>query len=388
MSMKSSSVVCGVAAMVVAASAGMWWAAQQPNVLTQEKVPPSELIPEPKIVSAEPPVILVHGFNQTAKFWSDIDLLKPLERKKYETVARLELSSGKLKVKSMAELERGDSAVYLVDLPERGTVDIEESAAMMKQVVDLVCAEQECEQVRLVGFSLGGVACRDYLCAYLGAHRTQQLITISSPHLGSEHAWLAQLYKNIWYTKMRVDRQKPSNFIATGSQKLTSGVLWQTLNGLEKLANQAHIDLECDAARMLLPPRDSNYLYQLNRKSHPQDVDYHCVLTEENVMTYHWSELGRDWEKIRKKKLHDSRLVIATADFTRQVIGKLSMMQKEFKQSRFRGDGVVALSSQNLNNIHAFENSDKLSATTTKVESVHAGSSVRSVLADLLLGGG
>ena len=44
--------------------------------------------------------------------------------------------------------------------------------------------------VILVGFSMGGIACREYLTSPMYADDVHQLITISSPHLGSEFAVL------------------------------------------------------------------------------------------------------------------------------------------------------------------------------------------------------
>ncbi len=44
-----------------------------PRILTQ--------IGSTRVTSAEPPIILVHGFNQSSDFWNDIHLISELEEK-------------------------------------------------------------------------------------------------------------------------------------------------------------------------------------------------------------------------------------------------------------------------------------------------------------------
>lgn len=57
----------------------------------------------------------------------------------------------------------------------------------LKARIDQVCATCEAQQVILVAHSMGGLVCRSYLSRH-GIAQTSRLITIASPHQGSELA--------------------------------------------------------------------------------------------------------------------------------------------------------------------------------------------------------
>lgn len=72
--------------------------------------------------------------------------------------------------------------------PSDGTIGIE---VMAWQLAKFIETEFPCSQpLALVGFSMGGLICRSYV-QQLGGHlRTQQLITLSTPHYGTYSSYL------------------------------------------------------------------------------------------------------------------------------------------------------------------------------------------------------
>lgn len=57
----------------------------------------------------------------------------------------------------------------------------------LNQRIEEVCRATGAEQVVLIGHSMGGLACRSYLARH-GKSRVERLITIASPHAGTELA--------------------------------------------------------------------------------------------------------------------------------------------------------------------------------------------------------
>lgn len=77
--------------------------------------------------------------------------------------------------------------VVSVELPNGGTGDILESA----RVVDQAVAQAGAEVVDLIGFSMGGVVVRAYVADLGGADRARYVVTLASPHHGTDIAGLA-----------------------------------------------------------------------------------------------------------------------------------------------------------------------------------------------------
>lgn len=72
--------------------------------------------------------------------------------------------------------------------PNSGRGGLEKIAAGLKSDIDKEFGETD--KIAIVGFSMGGIVSRYYLQKLGGAKRCEELITISSPHHGTDTAWL------------------------------------------------------------------------------------------------------------------------------------------------------------------------------------------------------
>jgi triacylglycerol lipase len=73
------------------------------------------------------------------------------------------------------------------------TSDVRKAAAALGQHVERVCQQSGYEQVFLVGHSLGGIIARYYVQCLAGDARVSTLVTLGSPHAGSQLARMAPL---------------------------------------------------------------------------------------------------------------------------------------------------------------------------------------------------
>ena len=105
-------------------------------------------------------VVLVHGFLETG--WTFMTLRQRLEKRDFECrVPKLR--------------------------PCDGRGGLEPLAKQLKQDIDAAYGPKQ--PVSIVAFSMGGLVARYYLQNLGGAPRCAQLITISSPHHGTDSAW-------------------------------------------------------------------------------------------------------------------------------------------------------------------------------------------------------
>ena len=184
--------------------------------------------------------------------------------------------------------------------------------------------------------------------------------------------------------KLVVDGEEATSFGDKAKSKLKKASLFSGIESLKKLSESIKIPIDSKAARMLAPPFDDNYLAQLNKRPHPETIDYHSIVTEENILTYQWQEAMEDWEKLKDFDFKSASISIAALDLLRHTVGKMDKLKKAVGTKTFRGDGVVSCLSQDMNQIEAFKNSEKLKATVHKVESSHMAARVQKELMTLL----
>jgi triacylglycerol lipase len=85
-----------------------------------------------------------------------------------------------------SRLQRAGLAVGTVNLePLYGNID--DYVDQIHRRIEAICGETGSAKVALVGHSMGGLACRAYLARH-GAERAERLITLGTPHHGSELA--------------------------------------------------------------------------------------------------------------------------------------------------------------------------------------------------------
>lgn len=73
------------------------------------------------------------------------------------------------------------------------TSDIRKAATTLAKQVEQVCTQTGYDQVFVIGHSLGGIIARYYVQCEGGDHRVHTLITLGSPHAGTQLARLAPL---------------------------------------------------------------------------------------------------------------------------------------------------------------------------------------------------
>ncbi len=82
--------------------------------------------------------------------------------------------------------------VTIVDLPGDGTGDLRTAAASLASDVDAALARTGAGSVDLVGYSAGGEVVRWYVAELDGAALTRRVVTLGSPHHGTDLAALAE----------------------------------------------------------------------------------------------------------------------------------------------------------------------------------------------------
>ncbi len=113
----------------------------------------------PPRASGPVPVVLVHGFGGDSSAMAAIQ----------------------------ARLQREGLQVTSVDLPGGGIGDITESAGTVAAAVEATRSST----VDLIGFSMGGLVIRAYLEHHDGLHRARHVVTLGSPHHGTNIAGAA-----------------------------------------------------------------------------------------------------------------------------------------------------------------------------------------------------
>jgi pimeloyl-ACP methyl ester carboxylesterase len=127
-------------------------------------------------VQAGIPVLLIHGYFCNSAYWWAM-----------ERYLR----------------EQGIGNIFPINLePVFGSID--QYAAQLADSIEHICKLTGASQTILVAHSMGGLAARAYLRRYGGRRRVAKIITLGSPHNGTEHSRLA-LRKSQNIQQMRRD---------------------------------------------------------------------------------------------------------------------------------------------------------------------------------------
>jgi pimeloyl-ACP methyl ester carboxylesterase len=73
------------------------------------------------------------------------------------------------------------------------TSDVRAAAAQLGRQIEALCADTGYERIHIVGHSMGGIVARYYVQRLGGADRVHTLVTLGSPHSGTQLARLAPL---------------------------------------------------------------------------------------------------------------------------------------------------------------------------------------------------
>ena len=85
-------------------------------------------------------------------------------------------------------LEAGGRDVTVISLPGDGTGDLREQAQALDQAVDAALARTGAPSVDVVGYSAGGIVTRVWLADLGGADVARRILTLGSPHHGTQPA--------------------------------------------------------------------------------------------------------------------------------------------------------------------------------------------------------
>jgi triacylglycerol lipase len=135
-------------------------------------------------------VILIHGYISGDEAWAKSGVTRELMKKGWESGGSVTAigSGGGLKFRGAAP--KTDRVFYLADLPSEAPLRIQADA--LKEILLAIRKQRGVERTHLVGHSAGGVVARVLMVREpdLSIHT---LITIASPHLGTDKAEVAGL---------------------------------------------------------------------------------------------------------------------------------------------------------------------------------------------------
>lgn len=120
--------------------------------------------------------------------------------------------------------------------PRDGRGGLDKLAIRLKQDIDNKFGPDV--PISVVGFSMGGIVSREYLQHLGGAKRCETLITVSSPHHGTELAWL--------YPTRGVEQMRPGSQFLSDLAKTENA-----LDGINITSYRSPLDL------VIVPPRSS-----------------------------------------------------------------------------------------------------------------------------------
>ena len=191
--------------------------------------------------------VLIHGFKSSGRDWYDTGVVDRLQKHGWHPGGHFRYHPQRIiGPRSRAE---GENIFYTIDLPN--------TAPMMLQVAYLHAVLQSIEAIapddtlNLVGHSAGGVVARTVMVIH-PEHSIARLITVASPHLGSNAASAGALVAST-----------PLSMIAN-------------LLGQDELSHSGQLLSE------LSPSRPGNFLHWLNQQPHPPALHYLSLVRVDN----------------------------------------------------------------------------------------------------------
>lgn len=197
--------------------------------------------------------VLVHGYMSNANTWETSGVNDQLRQDGWEYAGTLGYSPTGL-LNQTKQLNNAEKRFYSVELPALAPAAIQ--ASWLNAALQQLSSQYPDEAINLVGHSAGGVVARLTLIQY-GAGNVTRLITIASPHLGTDKAIKALNASNnsgmFGFIKKAVVRD------AIGDD------LYNTLQHSRGIL----IDLT--------PPSPGSMLFWLNAQAHP-DIEYVSIV--------------------------------------------------------------------------------------------------------------
>lgn len=296
------------------------------------------------------PLLLIHGLGGTEQRWEasgTVGFLK--EQGLAFGGALIQSRPGRVgTIREREEVTGEDFFTLRITDPVAG---LEEWAKEIEAGVKEIRRRTGAERVILVGYSAGGVAARRYLVMHPVDHHVKKIVTVASPHLGSELALASALKGQL----EEVSREGEDGAGAVGR----AGV-----ELFDELETRAGVSLDSPLVRELMPEEQSPVLRALNRTPHPTDVEYVAVLVRNKGEDELWQNLHLELMRLGE---HPGR--------SKVVSGALSGLARTFRLAQGKasrgGDGVVLLESQDLRNVEFFQHHPGLVGKVVLAEGTH-----------------
>jgi|GEM_PF-4839166 len=330
------------------------------------------------------PVILVHGFGGEGNSWIKQNYGKIFaENPAFQLRGNLRMGSRGAEVEPFCrDVKAIPYPCYTVSISDQASGDIRDSAKELAAFIQFVLRETHANRLSLVGFSLGGVICREYLTSNSYHGEVKDLITISSPHLGSEFASLYDINKSLTarVRELELRRSRSGDYSAPLVQLCSA-----SLRKANSYAAEHGVRLDAKALDMLHPPISGNYLYLLNARVHPKEVRYYSVITTKNINNLTLEDLDRDLKQIAAHETETGTSLLAvTADLFRAIVARISS-RKESADYEV-GDGFVGTPSQDMSNIQYFrDHKESIFTRSLNVDAPHLKDTLQKEFVGLIL---
>jgi len=193
-------------------------------------------------------LVFVQGYLGESSNWRASGIIKHLEKKGWRQSGHYYYHEKGLSLKQ-APVTLAKNQYYTVELPSEASIT--DQAYFLSSYLKHLRKNYPKERLILVGHSAGGVLSR-FVMVQNPELKVAQLITISSPHLGSDLAELANLVGK------------------------TPFAIFTPLIGAETLNRSQALYQD------LLPEQPGRFLYELNRQPHP-DAEYISIVRNPNA---------------------------------------------------------------------------------------------------------
>lgn len=342
----------GATLLLVVLLAAIWPSSERVRAKRSEEIGLVTTVPAP--------LVIMHGLGGKGKGWIDSGLTGFFEERGLVHGGTIRWVEGQgVVIEGGTEgSERSDFLHLEMSDPFQS---LEEWSSEIRAGVEEVLARTGAPRVALVGFSAGGLAGRKYVVDHPEDHGVARLVTLASPHLGSEWAYASMVAGGL--EKAAADgglKGKAAELIASG------------LGPLEELVG---IPLDAPLVRELVPEEHNEVLRALNRSEHPWNLEYACIRTAGAPGFGGWGEVEADLLKIREGEILDSKIV---GSLSTVVLSAVAFLRN---RPSFRGDGAVLLSSQDLREVEYFrahpDLADAVIDETATIDAWHMGAKER-----------
>lgn len=193
-------------------------------------------------------MVLIQGYQSHSSSWIKSGIFRLLEKNKWHYAGEYQLASDGARLIDAKPVAAENNDFYLVALPTESSLHVQ--LYYLNAYIAHLRKRFPAQRIILVGHSAGGVLAR-YLMVQNPELNIHQLITIASPHLGSESAEIGK-------------------FIGDSPMALLTPLLGaDTINRSQSLYQD------------LLPEKPGRFIYWLNRQEHP-DAEYISIVRDQS----------------------------------------------------------------------------------------------------------